>query len=232
MVRERLKNIINGLIGLFDLKVVNKSQRYIFEVGDYYKYFATRESKTATGFDGEPIAWMTYPALEYLNQFNFKAKTILEFGSGNSTIWLSKKCKEIVSIETDMKWYDYVNASKPNNAEIIHTNRESIADTATSLNRKFDIVVNDSYQRERVIEVIDHLLNVDGILIFDNSDRYPDSCKKLREKGFLQVDFKGFGPINKYTWTTSVFFSSLKNIELLSIQPTLSKGNEHEYSKY
>jgi hypothetical protein len=45
------------------------------------------------------------------------------------------------------------------------------------------------------------------MIIFDNTDWYPNSTRLIREKGFHQVDFNGFGPINNYCWTTSIFFN-------------------------
>jgi len=32
--------------------------------------------------------------------------------------------------------------------------------------------------------------------------------KLLREQGFIQMDFSGFGPINGYCWSTSIFMKT------------------------
>jgi len=46
------------------------------------------------------------------------------------------------------------------------------------------------------------------MVILDNSDWYRETAKYLRENlDMIEVDFHGFGPINDYTWTTSVFLS-------------------------
>ena len=53
------------------------------------------------------------------------------------------------------------------------------------------------------------------MLILDNSDRYPNKLKFLKEKlGWMQIDFHGFGPINSYTWTTSIFINPARYSEL------------------
>ena len=53
------------------------------------------------------------------------------------------------------------------------------------------------------------------MLILDNSDRYPNKLKFLKEKlGWMQIDFHGFGPINSYTWTTSIFINPARFSEL------------------
>lgn len=40
----------------------------------------------------------------------------------------------------------------------------------------------------------------------DNCDWYVEAARYLRNAGLLQVDLSGFGPINNYTWVTSLFF--------------------------
>jgi len=53
------------------------------------------------------------------------------------------------------------------------------------------------------------------IVIFDNSDWYPKTVEFLRENlGWVQIDFHGFGPINNYTWTTSLFVNPQRHHEL------------------
>jgi hypothetical protein len=53
------------------------------------------------------------------------------------------------------------------------------------------------------------------MLILDNSDWYPNSVSFLQgELGWIQADFHGFGPINNYTWTTSVFLNPKRYQEL------------------
>ena len=44
-----------------------------------------------------------------------------------------------------------------------------------------------------------------GLLVLDNTDWHPHTAADLRAAGFLQVDFNGFGPLNAYAWTTSLF---------------------------
>ena len=37
--------------------------------------------------DGRPLPWYTYPAIEYLEQLDFRDRTVFEFGSGASTLF-------------------------------------------------------------------------------------------------------------------------------------------------
>jgi hypothetical protein len=43
-------------------------------------------------------------------------------------------------------------------------------------------------------------------------------------KGYIEIDFHGFGPINDYTWTTSLFLDREIALEPKSIQPTIPIG--------
>src|SRR5437588_4831670 len=48
--------------------------------------------------NGEPIPSYTYPAIDFLFQRNFEDKLILEFGSGQSTLWWASRAKFVISI--------------------------------------------------------------------------------------------------------------------------------------
>lgn len=48
-----------------------------------------------------------------------KNKKVLEYGSGQSTIEISEKCKEIISIEHQEEWYNKILSKKPSNCEIV-----------------------------------------------------------------------------------------------------------------
>ena len=63
------------------------------------------------------------------------------------------------------------------------------------------VVVVDGKWRNACLENAINCLSSEGIVIFDNSDRYAGACKLLRERGYLEIDFSGPGPINGYAWT-------------------------------
>jgi len=54
------------------------------------------------------------------------------------------------------------------------------------------------------------------MVIFDNSDWYPKTIEFLRNTlDWIEVDFHGFGPINDYTWTTTIFINRLLKLKYL-----------------
>lgn len=51
-------------------------------------------------------------------------------------------------------------------------------------------------------------LKDDGVIIWDNSDRvnYQEGYDFLLANGFKRLDFWGIGPVNSYSWCTSIFY--------------------------
>lgn len=178
---------------------------------------------------GNNIPWYTYPTIEYINNLDFSNKSILEFGSGSSSIFWAKKCLEIISIEHNKEWYEKVKQNLSINQKIFFTeNNSNYENLVKKFDKKFDVIVIDGIRRKECAESIINYLNSnskDGyMIILDNSDWYKNTAKFLRDKlDLIEIDFHGFGPINNYTWTTSIFLSRnfrFKSIE--NIQPTFS----------
>lgn len=156
---------------------------------------------------GEPIPWYTYPALEYLASLDFGEQAVLEYGSGNSSLWWARRAQRVLSIEHDAQWLETTRQQAPANLELkLATDEGSYVAAGTG--HRFDIIVIDGIHRARCAQAIGPLMSDGALVVLDNSDWHPKTAARLREShDLLQVDFHGFGPINSYTWTTSVFFS-------------------------
>jgi hypothetical protein len=156
---------------------------------------------------GEPLPWFTYPAIEFLNQFDLSNKRIFEFGAGNSTLYWGARGGEVVSIESDPVWYRHLADQVPANVRLL-----LVPETAAyvrALDREaetFDIIVVDGLERLACSRAAPSRLRSGGLVILDNADWHPGCAAVLRDAGLLQVDMTGFGPVNGYSWTTSLFF--------------------------
>ena len=158
--------------------------------------------------DGAIIPWYTYPAIEYLEQFDLTSKSIFEWGCGNSSMYFASRAAKVVSVEHDKDWYEQIFPSVRSNQDLKHVSLEGYPSSIKEYSQKFDIIVIDGQRRFDCTKEAFSFLNDDGIIILDNSDWFYVSAELLREKyNLLQVDFHGFGPINDYTWTTSFFFT-------------------------
>lgn len=172
-----------------------------------YGHLKSVSQKAAVDAYGQPIPWYTYPAIEYLNGLNFQDIDVFEYGAGNSSLFWSKRARTVVSVESDAEWYERIRGRSPENHLLLLEEDETrYVEAISHHGRKFNIVVVDGKWRIRcILEALKHLESP-GLILLDNSDRHPDACEILWKAGFLEIDFHGFGPINGYCWTTSLFF--------------------------
>ncbi|AYV21213.1 SAM-dependent methyltransferase [Vibrio mediterranei] len=156
--------------------------------------------------EGNHIPWITFPALDYLDSIDVSKNRVFEFGSGGSSLYWSKRCEQVVSVEHYKKWFDAMQKIQPKNTSIIlEENLENYPSIIQGYD-KFDIITIDGAERMKCAHQAVGKLSEGGIIILDNSDWYPNTCNFLRDKGFTQLDFNGFTPQNSFTSTTSVFF--------------------------
>ena len=192
------------------------------------------DEKVCLDRDGNPIPWYTYPAIEYLSQFDYSNKKILEFGCGYSSLFWARRAEKVVSIEDDLNWFErWKKEFNEPNLDIRWRDEGEIYEHAAFEDKeKFDVIVVDGKRRWQCAEVAVKVLQDGGFIILDDSDRintsqeYVKAVEILRQADLLQVDFYGFCPMNNYTKTTSVFFKRNFNFEsLYKVQPINGWGN-------
>ena len=176
-----------------------------------YGHLRTVQSKAAVDKHGRPVPWYTFPAIEYLNQFDYSAMSVFEYGSGNSTLFWAERAARVVSVEDDERWFARNRAKVPPNcALILEPDLDKYVTVIDRFAEPFDIIVVDGPARGRTrlkcaARALDRL-RVGGLVILDNSDWLPESARLLRDSGLLQVDMSGFIPMAGHTQTTSLFF--------------------------
>lgn len=172
-------------------------------------YFRSVIRGAPVAADGEPLPWFTYPAIEYLMQFNFSDKRVFEYGAGNSSLFWAARAREVVAVESDRQWFNRISSICPSNLHLgFHVDKDDYVSFLTRQEGKFDVIVIDGQWRNACAAICDTYLNGNGMVIIDNSDRHYKGCDLLREKGYFQIDFNGFSPINRYASTTSLLLKS------------------------
>jgi GR25 family glycosyltransferase involved in LPS biosynthesis len=173
-----------------------------------YGFHNTFENWTSVDRENQPIPWMTYSAIFYLQQLNLSKCQIFEWGSGNSSLFFSKHANHIVSVESNPDWFDYVNQQKQTNQEVLLKSPAEYCTCIKDYEEQFDLIVidGDIFRRLECAKYAIDKLKVGGIILLDNSDWLPNTTEFLRNNGFTQIDFSGPGPINSYLWCTSIFF--------------------------
>ena len=146
-----------------------------------YIIFQAVMKKVLGYFPQAPI--IPYTAQQKLDSLMHKRMRVIEFGSGQSTLWYSKRCGEIYSHETTDKWFDKVSDSlqKHNCQNATLTRWDGISFTDEIKTPAPDLIIVDGINRVLCTEyAIKHAK--DGTWIYlDNSDKDMSSPSPDRE---------------------------------------------------
>ncbi|HMQ34139.1 MAG TPA: class I SAM-dependent methyltransferase [Chloroflexaceae bacterium] len=191
-----------------------------------YGQFRTIREWRCVDRDGAPLPWYTYPAIEYLKQFDMSAKRVFEYGSGYSTLFWAQRCRAVVAVESDAAWYRRIGARLPPNVTYHYRpERETYVGAIEEDPEPFDIIVIDGVHRNACARAALRKLAPDGLIILDNGDWHEQTAALLRSADLIEVDMTGFGPINPYVWTTSLFLSrQLRLVPATGRQPLHGVG--------
>ena len=147
--------------------------------------------------------WLPFGAIIALERIVNKNFNVLEFGSGGSTIFWAKNCKNVKSFETDSHWFIKVKerVSQFRNVEIILGNQKQILKRLEKEpDNHYDIVLVDSYPKhtERIILANTAVPKVKtgGWLIIDNYLKFGMenfSYPKSEIYTFDEIEYSGRG---------------------------------------
>lgn len=229
------KKVFRKVLNQFGLFPYEKSlQGIVYNLNLKYGYTNTKVTQKPVDTNNNPLPWFTYPAIEYLSQLDLSGKRIFEWGSGNSSRFFASHCKEIVSIESNEEWYSYGKFNLLPNQKIIFCKEEIFAEAIDEEPNNFDVIIIDSLRRyDCALKAINHL-NEGGMIILDNSDWNPKTSEFLRDNcDLIEIDMHGFGPINDYSWTTSLYLHrDFRFIPSGGVQPVVSRAGLHQTSEY
>ena len=171
----------------------------------------TVENKKPVDKNKLPIPWFTYPSISYLKNLSLSNLRIFEWGSGYSTLFFEKSCKEITSVDNNRIWHDKTKSMSNGKAQLVLC--EDIEDYPEVIKDLgyFDIIIIDGIERKKCALNALQQINKESLIILDNSDWYWGANLVLRKSKLLEIPFTGFGPINNYAWTTSFFFGEKFN---------------------
>ena len=158
---------------------------------------------------GDPLPWITYPAIDFLEQKISPDWSVLEWGCGQSTLWWAARVRRVVSIEHDADWQQQTAARAPANASVHWVSAaDTYADAAPAGEELFDVTLIDGEDRNRCARTALRRTRPSGLIVFDNSDRRSvrDGLTCLTEAGWQRIDFFGLLPSFAYRICTSVFF--------------------------
>lgn len=123
------------------------------------------------------LPWLTEEAIVFLDQFckNNKDAKILEFGCGASTIWLSKRTNNLITIEHDKIWCDSIanllNHVECNTVDLKLIPRPYYSICETFPDNYFDLILVDGRDRVKCIQYAINKVRPGGVLMLDNAER-------------------------------------------------------------
>jgi hypothetical protein len=177
-------------------------------------WFRSHREQSSVNLAGEPIPWITYPAIDFIRKRLKPDMAVFEFGSGGSTKWWGRRVRRVLSVEHDLAWYESVSSSLDDNINIVHIALEYDGDYSKYILNYFecfDVVVIDGRDRVNCIKNCLRALTSNGVVILDNSDRpqYKDGVDFLLLNGFKKIEFIGLCPIVNFKSETAVFYRTL-----------------------
>lgn len=180
---------------------------YLAEIG----WIASYEKKMPLGLNGEEFPWITYSAIEFLREKLSIEMDIFEYGSGNSTIYYSKRVNSVTAIEHDKDWYKKIKVNLQSNVNLVYKRLEYNGEYCRAIeefDKKFDIVIVDGRDRVNCVKNSVARIKENGVIILDDSERkeYLDGQLFLMNNGFNMIEFWGIAPGIFYNKCTTVFY--------------------------
>lgn len=195
-------------------------------------WFQSVRKKQAVDRDGNPLPWVTYPFIDFIEGRLDATQEVFEFGAGNSSLFFAKRVKSVLSVEHHPEWFQQISTSPEyamSNLEVkmvpvpeglTHDGYHSLAFTDATNDyvlalknsgRRFDIVIVDGLFRNSCIENCLESLTSRGVVFLDNtSHHYVEQLQSgldfMKDAGFRRLDFHGMGPIYSRKSCTSIFY--------------------------
>tara|TARA_R100000664_G_C2746459_1_gene134130 strand:- start:103 stop:567 length:465 start_codon:yes stop_codon:yes gene_type:complete len=150
------------------------------------------------------IPLLTLSFIEWLEKQDTKTKTLLEIGSGKSTLYFSQKFAQVKSFEDDVNWLP----ANIHNVKLYQLNlsfylqHPNIADDV-----QYVLIDNNpqNISRLTIAKILTEKLNYKGTLILDNSNWNHEAYFYLRKFYSFYKDFGWFNYAGEET-ITSVFY--------------------------
>ena len=206
---NKLKKIIDVLLEPRILKMLISmhSYGYLKEIG----WINSFKNQVPVDGDNNPLPWVTYSFIDFINDRLKKDMDIFEYGSGNSTLWYASKVNSVTSVEHDLVWFEKIQNNMPTNVKIYHQALKygkEYSKYSKVLNKKYDIVIVDGRDRVNCIKNSIDSIDERGVVVLDDSEResYQEGIDFLIKNNFKKIDFWGISPGLFYKKNTTIFY--------------------------
>ena len=136
--------------------------------------------------DGLPMPSYSVAAMHFLEERLKKDMKVFEFGSGLSSLFYARKCKNVTAIEHDPGWYNEVKSHNSSNLSIYLTELETEYDQSIlNFEENFDLIIVDGRKRIMYLQLYSKLSR-SGVL-FWTIPRTNTNRKKIFSRARVQV---------------------------------------------
>jgi hypothetical protein len=168
------------------------------------------------------IPWMTWPAIDFLNENIKPGLKVLEWGAGGSTFFFLKKGCNVTSIENSEEWAELVEKkacfmslerdlnlrffpAKRQDRKSLHPYIQSVNDGGP-----WDVIVVDGIPEVRVECIRAAMRNIahTGIIILDDAYWVEFAEVPVILKNWKRVKFRGLGPERRGVSQTDMYFKT------------------------
>lgn len=159
--------------------------------------------------NGQPCLWLSYPFVSFVSERITPGMTLFEYGSGNSTLWWSKRVHHVYTCEHNKFWYERMSKIIPTNVSLSYKGLGvGYVEAILEFRDKFDVIVIDGRERVQCAYNSVGALKPNGVIIWDNSERerYRPGLDYLKSCGFKRIDFVGLSALGTNISTTSMFY--------------------------
>ena len=212
---DKLINLLRKLNKPLQVQLINFSY-----LAKHLGQYNSLKKRKPVDSNNNPLPWITYPCIEYLNQFDFSNEIVFEYGSGGSTKWfLNKKSKKVIALENEVRWFNLLleDKNKYKNLTPVFANNENDFVNNTEVFESNVVFLDcDSNYRLKILQNL--YKNTEKIksnikcIVIDDVDKKNlkggdidkivfDLAQKLN---WVQIDFMGFRPFNRTYASTTV----------------------------
>ena len=161
--------------------------------------------------NSELLPWMNFSVIDLLRERVSDDMSVFEYGCGYSTLFLSKLCKKIVSVEHDQVWLETLKPKFANNAEAYYCEIDVDGDYCRFTPEhitQFDLVIVDGRDRVNCLIQSVKKLKENGVIILDDSHRkkYQEGKDYLLSRSFKALTISGLKPTGTGVDTSTIYY--------------------------
>jgi len=188
-------------------RLVGNQESYLYQSG----WMDSISSGSPVNADGQPIPWMNFSVIEFLEARISGDMTVFEYGSGYSTLFFAGLAQHVTSVEYDQGWLSVIGEQLPSNATVSFCEKDvdgSYCRSIQNSDTNFDVVIVDGRDRVNCLIQATTKISEMGVIILDDShrDRYKVGHDYLVAREFKVLTISGLKPTGTVTDYTTVYY--------------------------